>query len=133
MLIFRKRRNFWHVQETTPNNTAREIPGICCVNSPVAGPCCLSLRFLLTVTSNEDIKGCVCFLRVSRNDSSTNRYIINPFTAQACKMSGLKNARRCLQTVYFSGSIINVLSVLCVLMPTILRVMRKRKENCFRI
>ena len=41
--------------------------------------------------------------------------IFSPFTAQARNISGLKNARTRLQTVYFPGPITNLLSVLRVL------------------
>ena len=37
-----------------------------------------------------------------------------------------------LQTIYFPGPVTNLLSVPCVLMQTLPRVMRKRKQNCFR-
>ena len=64
---------------------------------------------------------------------STSLVAINPFAAQACIISGLKSARRRLQRVYFPGPISNLLSVLCVLMQTLSGVMRKRKQECFRI
>ena len=50
--------------------------------------------------------------------------MLNPFTAQACKISGRKRARTRLQTVYFPGPISNLVSVLCVLMQTLSRVKR---------
>ena len=49
-------------------------------------------------------------------DSLISAKILNPFTAPACKMSGLKDARTRQQTVYlFSCTITHLLSVLCVL------------------
>ena len=73
-----------------------------------------------------------CFLVCSFLQSSPASPLFNPFTAQTCKVSGLKSARTRQQTVYFSGPVTN-LSSLCVLMQTLSRVMRKRKQNCFRI
>ena len=67
------------------------------------------------------------------DSSSLPLVVINPFTAQACKVSGLKSAHTHLQTVYFPGPITHLPSLLCVLMPTLTYVMRKRKEKCFRI
>ena len=37
----------------------------------------------------------------------------NPFTAPACKMSGPKDAQRCLQTVYFFARIASALNAMC--------------------
>ena len=42
-------------------------------------------------------------------------HAINPFTATACKTSGLKGARTYLQDSTFSGPITNLFSILCVL------------------
>ena len=39
---------------------------------------------------------------------------VNPFTAPACKISGLKDTRRCLQTVN-SGPVTHLPSMLCVI------------------
>ena len=72
---------------------------------------------------------CVCFFR----GDGQSVLQVNPFTAQPCKISGLKSARTRLQTVYFPGPITKLLSVLCVLLQTLSRVMRKRKEKCSRI
>ena len=58
---------------------------------------------------------------------------INPFTSQACTISGLKSACACLQTVYFPGPVINLLSIECVLIQTFSQVVHKRKEKRFRI
>ena len=64
-------------------------------------------------------------------------FSLNPFTARACKIYGLKSARAHthLQTVYFPGPTTNLFSVLFVLMQTlsVSRVMRRKKEKCFRI
>ena len=41
---------------------------------------------------------------------------INPFTAPACKLSELKSAQTCLQTVYFSVLCqTNLFVILCIL------------------
>ena len=47
---------------------------------------------------------------------------INPFTAQACKISGLKNANTdaCKQYI-FMGPITNLLSVMCILIEVLSR------------
>ena len=44
-----------------------------------------------------------------------NRFVLNPFTATGCKISGLKSAGTSLQNSTFSGPIATLFSVVCVL------------------
>ena len=53
----------------------------------------------------------------------------NPFTAPACKISGLKEPRARLKTSIFSGPIILLLSVLCVLTEILSNAGAKKKAK----
>ena len=54
---------------------------------------------------------------------------INTFTAPVCKISRLKDARTCLQTVYFSGPSASLLSMLCILVKIISHARVKKKTK----
>ena len=71
-----------------------------------------------------------------------NRCQINPFTARACNISGLKDAGTRLQACYipvkhvifrssmlYSGPVTHLLSVLCVLMKILSHASAKRKTK----
>ena len=86
----------------------------------------LNNKVLLIVAEN----GAIAWLWM-RHDTSkqerTHQGYINPFTAPACKISGLKDAGTRLQTVDFSSPITHLLSSTC----------RYEKENkkgnkCFK-
>ena len=58
---------------------------------------------LMKMLSHASAKKKTKSLRVS--DFALLLVIFNPFTATPCKIFGLKDARTCLQTVYFLGPI----------------------------
>ena len=62
---------------------------------------------------------CVTFICKVWHTGVYHLHGFNPFTAPACKISGLKDAQWCLQTVY-SGPITHLPSVLCDLVKILL-------------
>ena len=54
---------------------------------------------------------------------------VNPITAPACKISGLKDARTRLQTVYIPGPITHLLSMLCVWMKILSHASAKKETK----
>jgi len=53
---------------------------------------------------------------------------LNPFTATACTISGLKNATTHLQTI-FSGHTAHLLSMLCILMKILSHASAKKEDK----
>ena len=76
--------------------------------------------------SGNRCRSVVLFISYKTQDS----FIINPFTAQACTISGLKDAQMRLQRFFcFFVFVTHLLSVLCVLMKIFLPASAKKKTK----
>ena len=60
-------------------------------------------------------------------------FSLNPFTASACKISGLNDAQTHLQTAILFSPMTHLASMLCVLMKTLSHVSAKRRQKGQRI
>ena len=86
-------------------------------------------RFNLKITGviSSQILHFMCLISWAK--LALRRPSLNPITAPACKISGLKDARTRLKNSIFSGPITHLLSMLCVVIKVLSHASAKRKQN----
>ena len=88
---------------------------------------CARARNILT-TYISSVKLTVVFLTLCYDFAPNIEWDLNPFTAPACKISGLKDARNSI----LSGPIAHLPSALCVLMKTLSHAGAKEKAKSLK-